>query len=98
MEKDDRQLLSESTTVDELGWKPYNAGQADDRDKSVARKVTSKVNMAGVCALSRRLMAIERARMLGRKPVDVQAQALELEARRWTERGAKVKQALRGAT
>ena len=94
MEKDDRQLLNESTTVDELGWKPYNAGQAD---KSVARKVTSKVNMAGICALSRRLMAIERARMLGRKPVDVQAQALELEARRWARGRAKGEQAVRGA-
>ena len=97
MEKDDRQLLSESTTVDELGLKPYNAGQADDRDKSVARKVTSKVNMAGVCALSRRLMAIEKARALGRKPVDVQAQALELEARRWARGRAKGEQAVRGA-
>ena len=97
MEKDDRQLLSEPTTVDELGWKPYNAGQADDRDKSVARKVTSKVNMAGVCALSRRLMAIERARMLGRKLVNVQAQALELEARRWARGRAKGEQAVRGA-
>jgi len=54
--------------------------------------------MAGICALSRRLMAIERARMLGRKPVDFGAFALELEAKRWTEGGAKVKQALRGAT
>jgi len=97
MEKDDRQLLSESTTVDELGWKPYNAGREDDGDKSVARKVTGKVNMAGVCALSRRLMAIERARMLGRKPEDVQAQALELEARRWARGRAKGEQAVRGA-
>ena len=97
MEKDDRQLLSDSITVDELGWKPYNAGQADDRDKSMARKVTSKVNMAGVCGLSRRLMAIERARMLGRKPVDVQAQALELEARRLAGGRAKGEQAVRGA-
>ena len=95
MEKDDRQLLSESIAVDELGWKPYNAGQAD---KSVARKVTGKVNMAGICALSRRLMAIERARMLGRKPVDVQALGLELEARRWARGRAKGEQALRGAT
>jgi len=89
MEKDDRQLLSESTTVDGLGWQPYNAGQADDRDKSVARKVTGQVNMAGVCALSRRLMAIEKARALGRTPVDVQARALELEARCWARGRAK---------
>ena len=89
MEKDDRQLLSKATREDGLGWKPYHPGREDDRDKSVARKVTSKVNMAGVCALSRRLMAIERARMLGRKPVDVQTQALELEVRRWAEERAK---------
>jgi len=43
-------------------------------------------------------MAIERARVLGRKPLDIGAFALELEAKRWTEEGAKVKQALRGAT
>jgi len=55
----------------------------------VARKVTSRVNIAGVCALSRRLMAIERARMLGRKPVDPHTWALELEARRWAEERAR---------
>ena len=63
----------------------------------MARIVTGKVNMAGICALSRRLMAIERARALGRKPVDVQARALELEARRWLRGRAKEKQAVRGA-
>ena len=59
--------------------------------------VTRKANMTGVCALSRRLMAIEKARVLGRKPVDFGAFALELEAKRWTEGEAKVKQAVRGA-
>jgi len=34
-------------------------------------------------------MAIERARALGRKPVDAHALALELEARRWAEERAK---------
>ena len=63
----------------------------------MARMVTGKVNMAGICALSRRLMAIERERALGRKPVDVQARALELEARRWVRGRAKEKQAVRGA-
>jgi len=62
----------------------------------MARIVTGKVNMAGICALSRRLMAIERARALGRKPVDVQTQALELEARRWVRGRAKGEQAVRG--
>jgi len=42
-------------------------------------------------------MARERARMLGKKPVDIQALALELEARRWVRGRAKEKQAVRGA-
>ena len=53
--------------------------------------------MAGVCALSRRLMAIEKARALGKTPLDVQAWTLELEARRWVRERAKEKQAVRGA-
>ena len=83
---------------DEVDWKPYSPPPEKDEDKRTATTVTKRVNMAGVCALSRRLMALERARALGRKPVDFGAFALELEAKRWTERGAKVKQALRGAT
>ena len=63
----------------------------------MTRMVTGKVNMAGICALSRRLMAIERARALGKKPVDFGAFALELEARRWVRGKAKEKQAVRGA-
>lgn len=83
MEKDDSQLLS----------KPQAEKQ---KDESMARTVTRKVNAAGVSTLARRLMAIERARALGRKPADAQALALELEARRWTEERAKGKQAVRG--
>ena len=63
----------------------------------MARIVTGKVNMAGICALSRRLMAIEKARALGKTPVDPQAWTLELEARRWVRGRAKEKQAVRGA-
>lgn len=44
-----------------------------------------RINIAGMCALSRRLMAMERARALGRKPLDLRAYALEQEAKRWTE-------------
>jgi len=55
----------------------------------MARMVTGKVNMAGICALSRRLMAIERARALGRKPVGFGAFTLELEAKRWIRERAK---------
>jgi len=97
MEKDDRQLLSKASREDGLGWKPYHPGREDDRDKSMGTTVTGKVNMAGICALSRRLMAIEKARALGREPADVQAQALELEARRWARGRAKGQQAVRGA-
>jgi len=63
----------------------------------MATTAAGRINMAGVCALSRRLMAIERARALGRKPVDFGAFALELEARRWVRGRAKEKQAVRGA-
>ena len=56
-------------------------------------KMTMRMNMAGVCALSRRLMAIERARMLGRQPVDAQAWALELEARHWARGKAEKEEA-----
>ena len=80
MEKDDRQLLSKAIE-DELGWKPYSAWR--EEDKNMLATVTVRMNVAGVGVLSRRLMAIERARALGRKPVDFGAFALELEARRW---------------
>ena len=97
MEKDDRQLLSEAATVDRLGWKPYSLRQCDEGSRNMATTAAGRINMAGVCALSRRLMARERARMLGKKPVDIQALALELEARRWIGERAKEKQAVRGA-
>ena len=97
MEKDDRQLLSKAMKEDGVGWKPYKPRREIEKDRSIATTLTRKANMAGVCALSRRLMAIERARVLGRKPVDFGAFALELEAKRWTEGGAKEKQAVRGA-
>jgi len=92
MEKDDRQLLRRATGEDGSGWKPYRLKRKDDLEKN--RKIM-KMNLAGVCALSRRLMALERARVLRRKPVDHGVLALELEARRWTE--AKRKQAVREA-
>ena len=72
---------------DDVGWKPYTR-QPEERN---ATTVTRRVNMAGVCALSRRLMAIERARALGRKPVDLGAWALEQAGRRWEEERAKRK-------
>jgi len=68
----------------EVGWKPY----APRREKRIAITVARRVNMAGVCALSRRLMAIERARVLGRKPVDLRTWALEQAGRRWAEERA----------
>lgn len=70
---------------DELGWKPYNPEQAKGEKKKTGTIVTGRVNMAGVCALSRRLMAIERARALGRVPADRRTWALEQAGRRWAE-------------
>jgi len=75
---------TEPPPEDDTSWKPYSPQQ----EKRAATTVTDRVNMAGVCGLSRRLIALERARALGRKPVDVGAWALELEARRWTEERA----------
>jgi len=63
----------------------------------MATTAAGRINMAGVCALSRRLMAIEKARALGKTPVDPRAWTLELEARRWVRGRAKEKQAVRGA-
>ena len=74
---------------DEVDWKPYTPGQEKEEEKRTATTVTRRVNMAGVCALSRRLMALERARALGRKPVDLRAYALEQAGRRWAEERAK---------
>jgi len=73
---------------DEVGWKLYNPEQEKGEKKGTATIVTRRVNMAGVCALSRRLMAIERARALGRKPVDLRAYALEQAGRCWAEERA----------
>lgn len=54
----------------------------------MVRTVTRRVNATGVGTLARRLMAIERARALGRKPVDARVLALEVEARHWLEERA----------
>jgi len=91
MEKDDRQLLSKVTIDNGLGWKPYSLRQRDVGNRNRATMVASRMNMAGVCALSRRLMALERARALGRKPVDLRGYALEQAGRRWVEERAKGK-------
>lgn len=73
---------------DEVDWKLYSPLPEKDEEKRAATTVTKRVNMAGVCALSRRLMALERARALGRKPVDLGAYALEQAGRRWAEERA----------
>ena len=85
MEKNNRQLLSKAIAGDGLDWKPDDSRREKGKDRNMATRVAGKVNMAGICALSRRLIAIERARVMGKKPVDVQALALEVEARRWSE-------------
>ncbi len=65
----------------EEGWKAY----ALDPGKGTSR--TSRLNMGGMCALSRRLMAAERARVLGRKPFNVRMWALEQAAGLLAEKG-----------
>lgn len=44
-----------------------------------------RINLAGVGALSRRLMAVERARMRGKRLFDARWWALEEQARVWSE-------------
>jgi hypothetical protein len=78
-----------SRAEDDVGWKLYNPRQEKEGGKRAATTVTGRVNMAGVCALSRRLMAIEWARALGRKPVDLRARALEQAAKRWAGERAR---------
>lgn len=72
---------------DDVGWRPYSL----ERGKRTATTVTGRANAAGICTLSRRLIARERARALGKKPMDLRAWTLELEARRWTEERARRK-------
>lgn len=45
-----------------------------------------RLNTAGIGALSRRLMAVEKARALGRKPLDLRLYTLEKEAEAWAEK------------
>jgi hypothetical protein len=70
---------------DYVDWKPFSLR----RERRTA--TTRRGEIAKVCTLSRRLIAIERARALGRKPVDLRAWALELEARHWAEESARRK-------
>jgi len=45
-----------------------------------------KTNLSGVCGLARHFMAVERARMRGKRPSNACLTALEQEARQWVER------------
>jgi hypothetical protein len=65
----------------EEGWKTY----APEPGKGTSR--TSRLNMGGISALSKRLMAAERARVLGRKPLNVRTWALEQAAGLLAEKG-----------
>ncbi|MDI6869292.1 MAG: hypothetical protein QMD88_06895 [Coprothermobacterota bacterium] len=86
------QLSAKSTELaEDTGWKPYGRQQEKKEEKRTTTIVTRRVNMASVCALSRRLMAIERARALGRKPVDFWAYTLEQVGQRWVEERARRK-------
>lgn len=63
------------------GWKAY----APEPGKGPPQ--TRRLNVGGLSALSRRLMAVERARVLGRKPVDLRMWALEQAASVLAEKG-----------
>ena len=67
--------------ADEVDWKPYSP----QREEKRATTTTRRGEIARVCTLSRRLIATERARALGRKPADLGAYALEQAGRRWAE-------------
>lgn len=95
MEKNDSQLLSKPQAEKELDWKSCHPWREKQNDGSMARTVTRRANTAGLSTLARRLMAMERARALGRKPANAQALALELEVRRWLGEGAVSEQATR---
>ncbi|MCX5994072.1 MAG: hypothetical protein NT177_07655 [Chloroflexi bacterium] len=49
-------------------------------------RVIRKTNLSGVCALARHFMAVERARMRGKRPSNARLTALEREAMQWVER------------
>lgn len=74
---------------DDVVWKIYD--QRPQKKKDTGNRDTGKPNTAMLFAISRYLMAIEKAGALGRKPVDPRTWALELEARRWTEESARRK-------
>lgn len=63
------------------GERIYPLPQACKRER-----VVRKTNLSGVCALARHFMAVERARMLGKRPSNARLTALEREAIKWLER------------
>lgn len=71
-------------------WKPCFEERGGYRNKNEI-PAARRVNSAGISALSRRLMSMERARALGRKRIDPRSYILEIEARRWAEEIAKRK-------
>jgi len=50
------------------------------------QRVIRKSNLSGVCALARHFMAVERARMRGKRPSNAPLTALERDAMQWVER------------
>lgn len=63
------------------GERVYPLPQACKRER-----VIRKTNLTGVCALARHFMAVERARMRGKRPSNARLTALEQEAMQWVER------------
>lgn len=80
-----RVSLDVGNTGETDGWTWKTRGLESARKSSQA----GRPNVSGVAALSRRLMAVERARFLGKKPRETRVWAFELEAKMLAEATSK---------
>ncbi len=70
--------------MEAIGWSQHAIAVLGHKD--TAPQMKKNVNAASICLISRKLMAREWARALGKKLPDPRASALEREARIWEER------------
>lgn len=76
---------AEPRPVSILGYEVYEGNGADYLSQPQHKRETETRRPASVAGLVRRLMAAERARLLGRKVVDLSRYALEKRTQRWRE-------------